>query len=207
MGQIHNEIRSGWLSEAVRRALGVTREAGVERFSETLDVVLNPWGMPEWAYLRGERLASSVTFTPAVAAEFGSVGLLNPVGSNMIVVVEGASAMGAAMNINLRAHSSAQLLATLVSTTTGFVRDRRWQDSSSFLPRAVSLIGSDTGVIAGQPVEQFLASLTFSSAALIAMPVILPPGHGVALTGQVVNTAFTACFSWRERAAYPGELA
>lgn len=86
MGKLHNELRRGPWSAAVTAALGDTREGGVERFSESLQPVMNIWDLPEWAILRREQLIYLHGFAPAVVGELSCVTFSNP-DPNMILVI------------------------------------------------------------------------------------------------------------------------
>lgn len=206
---LHNALNRGDLSSALLRALGNTRGAeGLERIGETLTPIIHLWGLPEWAYLRHERLAASATFGAAVVAEFAAVGVLNPVGSGMLVVVEAISVSNgaAAGQYLIKQATSAVVLATLAVTTTGFVRDRRWMDSASFLPRAQSLTGTDVAAIVGTTHEEMRVGANVSAPAVVCVPIVIPPGHAVIVNNTATNVGFTASIAWRERQAYPSEL-
>jgi len=208
VARVHNQISRGDLTQATTRALGVTREAGgIERYSETLTPVMNPWGMPEWAYLRGEALCGFLRVAPLLAAEFGVVGIGVPAGSNLIVVVEAAGFGGsAAMSAELQFMSDAVLSGTAATATAGVTRDRR-AGGPSFISRALVRFGTDPAANIGSPVDRATMGANASIAQFgVALPIVLTPGRAVAIVGQTVALDLTGIFAWRERLAYPGEL-
>lgn len=102
MGQQHNELRRGEVSRALKNALGDTRQGGLERYGETLTPAIDLWGRPEWAFLRDEHLWGFSQTVAAVVGEQGGVAVVNPAGSNRIVVVEGATGQSVVANIALQ---------------------------------------------------------------------------------------------------------
>ena len=201
MAKIHNQISRGDVSKAVTAALGVTKPdvGGVERFSETCDVVMNPWGMPEWAFLRGERLQGFQGGITLIAGEFAEVALVNPAGSNVLVVLEYAELRGLAYAVQVA--QEAVWAATLTTVLPGGIfRDTRWP-ATSLGGAARIRTGTDASAVLGTTIDE-----KSSNVPTIAVPVILAPGWGVALVAAVVNTTITYVLGWRERKAYPGEL-
>jgi len=197
VGQLHNELRRGPLSNALSAAVGDTRGGGLERYGETLDPVIDLWEKPEWAFLRGENLCGFVRSQAAVAAEFGVVGLANPAGSDMIVVAEFAEGRGAAFDLEMSSDDA--LIATAAVATGGVSRDRR-NPAPNFLSRALLRTGSDAASI-GQPIDEKSDSEPMKN-----LPVILPPGQALILRALTVNVAVVTIWGWRERTAFPGEL-
>lgn len=204
MSTVHNEIRKGWLSEAVNRALGRTRDGGVERVSETLDIVMNPWGMPEWAYLRGEILGAAALFVGAIAAEYGYAVLHNPPGSGRIITVEAAGITNNAGTGQLVLLAEADYLLLGLTPTLGYYRDPR----NTVYPHAIInriFVGTHT-VQLGSYLDHTLWAAGPTAYFMAGVPCILPPGFSIAVRNGSVNIAQLAILSWRERNAYPGEL-
>lgn len=209
MGQLHNEIRSGPLTDAVMRALGVTRQGGVERFSETLTPTMNPWDEGEWNYLRQETLYAKVQFATAVAGETSAVAITNPTASNLILVVKRCTTRGSAANTVLLGTATRTVIAaTLTLGNPALVRDSRW---------ANKLVPADSQIVT--PIEMWSGSdpLSISStfeemgplasySEAISMPVVLRPGTGLFAQGTVVNVGVGATFVGHYRRAFPGEL-
>lgn len=204
MAGIHNEIRKGWLSESVNRALGRTREGGIERIGETIDAVLNPWGMPEWAYLRGEKLCTIFRSQVAVAGEFSAVALINPSTSRGLVVIEAASIQAAVAGQGTASVTTeALVLATLAGQAPGNMRDRRNVPGSSTIAQTVA--GSDAASAIG-PSCEIRRIAAAGNMDFVHLPVVLPPGGAYVFVWQTVNVGIDGNFMWRERLAYPGEL-
>lgn len=209
MAQTHNEIRKGWLSEAVNRALGRTREGGIERISETLDPVLNLWGMPEWAYLRGELLWSGQVTQVAVAGEQSMLALTNPANSNLIVVIESILLAGSVQNVRITPTVlRTDIEATLALALVPQARDNRWWQSPIVVgkqARTQFWTGSNAGSLGGIGTEKIgIVAGTFTLAA--TPPYILRPGTSLLIEGVTVNLGVDFTVSGRERTAYPGEL-
>lgn len=208
MSLIHNALsRAGAIQAGIRRAVGVQEsEAGVERLGETLTPVMDLWSRADWAVLRGGRLCALSILQAAVVNEFGMAALRNPVGSNLLVVVERIGFdVGADMTCFLEMATVAEVDASLGTLTTGSVRDRR--ESSSFFSRTQVATGTDllSSLNAGAFVIDRIASST-DRFFRIAPPVILPPGQCVNIVGGTSNTALVGIFAWEERALLPGEV-
>jgi len=199
--KVHNQISRGDVTNAVQRALGITKPdtAGVERYSETLTPVQDIWSQPEWSFLRGERLQGFAGNVGAIAAEFGYSALINPAGSNVLVVV--TVAVGRLLAYNLQIGQEATYAATLAAVLPGGIfRDTRWP-VSSLGGSARIRTGTDPSGTLGTTIE-----FGTNGTPAVNLPVVLAPGWGVALAGVVVNTALDYVWGWRERKAYPGEL-
>lgn len=207
MGQIPNEIRKGTLSDCIVRALGITRTpSGVERFSETLGPVLNPWGMPEWAYLRQEKLCAVRRSAAAVALNTSGVAICNTT-PGLIVVVEqiGTYSLSATWGHDLGLATDALISAKLTNSQLGFIRDTRWNDvltGQAIIRYGDALVPPATR----GPMETLNGTANVPQYFLSAVPIILHPGQGAVVLGGVVNQTVVVNFGWRERKAYPGEL-
>jgi len=205
MAEIHNAIKYGTSAlNALAVVSGVSRDqSGTERVSETLQPVLDIWTLPEWAFLRDERLGAGRGFAPAVAGENGMLALGNAAGSNAIVVIEAVSAVSsAALTIQLEVVADSLIAATL-SAQAFFVasRDRRILTQG----RTFLRLGTDPGTTFGAQIEQQTVAAT-AFVDFKNMPVILKPGDDLLLIGQGNNLSISANFKWRERQALPGEL-
>lgn len=206
---IHNQLSHGAeLQNGIATAVGLSRELeGVVRLGETLEPNIDPWSQPEWAFLRGERLAAVKSFSAAVAAEFSIVGIGNPSGSGNVVVVEAASgaSLVAAQTVQLEVVAHSVITGTVVTTTavaTG--RDRRWGSTTG---RTFIVSGTDPTNTFGVALEQQGVPLTgVEFANFKCLPVILRPGDDLIAIGQIVNTALAMNWKWRERKAFNGEL-
>jgi len=206
MGRVHNELNRGDLSSALKLALGATKgEGGIERYGETLDPILNLWGMPEWAFLRNERLSALTSQQPAVAAEFGIVGIGNPLNSNTIIVVETVSSTsGAIISLRLEVVAHTVIAATVVTAAgVGSLRDRRFLGPG----RTHFVTGTDAAAPPfGATVEIRAPAAANHWVDFNVLPVVLKPGDDLVVVGATVNNTVAVNFGWRERQAYPGEL-
>jgi hypothetical protein len=201
MAKVHNQISRGDVTNAVQRALGITKPdtAGVERYGETLGPVLDIWRQPEWAFLRGERLQGFSASVGAIAAEFGYAALVNPAGSNVIVVVEAVMAFGTAF-YQVELAQEATWAATLAAILPGGIfRDTRWFPGALGGSARIRT-GTDPSSVLGTSIDQQ------RNLPAINLPVVLGPGWGLAVAADVVNVVLPYVFGWRERKAYPGEL-
>lgn len=206
MPAIHNQLTRGPVSRALKVAVGDTKGlGGVERYGETLTPTIDLWHNPEWAFLRDETLLARRVVQAAVAGEFGAVGMVNPAGSGFLTVVEQVTASAAvAFVFELDVATEAQILASLAVSVFGLARDRR-------LPAATGatqvVAGSDAAAFIGQALERRGSPGVNQEAEFkIALPLVLPPGQGFIVIGQVVNTQIVVSLGWRERRAFPGEL-
>jgi len=204
---LHNALKRSPIADGIKKAIGQHKqgEGGLERWSETLQGIVNVWGLPEWAFLRGERLGAVKAVTTLVAAEFGIVGIGNPIASDAIVVVETVSvSTPTAMTCQLEVVAHTAISGTVVSTTgMASGRDRRFLSPGG---RTFMVAGTDAGSSFGIPLEQRL-SLTNQFVDFNCLPVVLKPGDDLVIVGQTVNITINSNWSWRERKAFPGELA
>lgn len=210
--QLHNALKRSPIADGVKKAIGQHKqgEGGLERWSETLQPIVNPWGMPEWAALRAEQLCAVRNLVGGVAAEFGGVALMNPAGSNTLVVVESVMVATSAATIAffLEIVADTSIAATLTTVTNpSCARDRRFKGQSG-LSRATFRQGTDLSNTFGAQLEATTMVTNTAPVSFIAsLPVILRPGDDLLLIAQTVNVAFSSNWGWRERQAFPGELA
>lgn len=207
---LHNALRrAGGLLDGIRRMVGGDLEVNIERMGETVTPILNPWGLPEWAALRGEALFSGWREKAGVAAENGYVGIVNttPTGSgnNIIVVDGGLVRVAAATDVIV----SLQLYSTLGVRETNNqqcpARDRRVANSG-FSTARIS-VGGAAGALGTTATN--LERIACSNAPNIVFsctPVILRPGECLIVESALVNNNISACFFGRTRPFLPGEL-
>jgi hypothetical protein len=205
MGDLHNELRRTPLPGALSRALGLTKGVeGLERISETLDVGLDLWALPEWAYLRRERLCSGWQSQAGVAGEYSAISLVNPAGSGMILVAERAvGVVGAAMYVNTTIYGAAAAIGAAGTSLAN--RDTRWEPATN-RPVGQLWLGTTAAAPGGAySLSGLQGSTTVNSDAVLA-PVVLGPGTALIIWGGTVNTSLRYTVVWRERRAFPGEL-
>lgn len=205
MAGLHNELqRDVGLLAAFQAALGEKSErfTGLERAGETLTPIIDLWSKPEWADLRGERLAVLNRAGPAVAGELGAVAVLCPSGS--IVVVEEATldpgGLAASTVMTLSLVTEAAILATLATPSAGISRDSR----DTTVTRTTTVAGSHATQIGSvaESVRVPAGNMPISR----MVPWVLSPGFGLVMMLGTANTSFLANFKVRERRALPGEL-
>lgn len=195
------------LQRAYQKALGErdAQFAGIERGGETLTPVIDLWTRPEWAILRGERLGGVNRTVTAVAAEFGVIGLCNPVGSRRIITVERISSrvlVAAVLAMGTCTDADAQA-APLGSSQQAFTRDARGGLISQAVVRYGTLTGAELAAFTSQGLESRQANLTTDWTIL---PVVLPPGRALIVSSLDDNADLGVSFGFLERAALHGEL-
>ncbi|MGH8566961.1 MAG: hypothetical protein ACREXU_02840 [Gammaproteobacteria bacterium] len=202
MAQLHNELhRAGRIQEAFKLILGVEEsDSGVERFSETLQPILDIWSRPEWAALRGERRllaagdqAGDGTNVPKIRLRvFG----MRP---HALIVVRLTLGVELADVVRVRRQDLSADLATNVDTT---------DEDGRFGLNATSEVSVSRG-------NEAAVGNTVWSARLSAATVYQPPLEIILVTGQAldVNSELNgltqrlfASFQWSERRAFTGEL-
>jgi hypothetical protein len=209
------------------RKLGVVKGDNVvsELHQQVFPVVVLEDDRPEHKFAAGERLAwGQYLLAAAGAGIVGYVGLQNPAGSGVILVVTRAQAFPDSASGSIRRYYHGLARAAVVTLQfTEQPRDTRWQPSGAFGTAAPNIAGqiisarSDTiatlPFATGELVSAF-SSVATQSAAFVAPleePVILAPGDQLFLWGSdgnggtVPNVRMQASFYWRERTLEPGE--
>lgn len=191
------------------RALGLGDSSGVVRVSETIHPTFDAWGLPEFAYLRSERLLGVRAFQAAVAAEQSMIAVSNMSTSKTILVIERVGVQFVAGTVILNGNVSENTLSgTLTLVAALQPRDMRINGPRGIgNPAGVARywVGSDAAAI-GTTIDQITFTATESRVFEVGLPVILIPGSGLVVIGTVVNTGMAAWFAVRERDALPGEL-
>lgn len=215
MGQIHNELRKGALSAGLTRALGAMRgDSGLERFGETMQPVIDLWRLPEWSFLRTERLCAYARSVAANAAGFTGIALANPLlsgGANntLIIVVEAITVQTVATQ-ELGIYGAADSTADLTNSSFGFTRDQRPLDAVIRVSQGVvRYANTPVAVPANHDIVEFVRTAGAAAPyaeAKVSLPYVLMPGRMLTIYTSAVNLAVTANFKWRERRA-PFELA
>lgn len=207
MGFDHNELTSGELAAAIRNALGVTApDSGLDRFGETLTPIINLWQQPEWALLRSELLGAGFRIGSQAAGTSSQVCLINPAGSERLVVVEQiiVSTSGVTpIEILTGVETDFATLATGPLQT--FSRDLRIGAAagSARAPRAYMRSGDVAGRLGNALVRLDSQSIGDRKA---QVPFVLPPGTGVNAAAVTVNIPLPVAYVFRERSVRKGEL-
>lgn len=204
MGE-HNALKYATdLIRGIKRILGLDdHEDGTTRVSETLYPMVDVFRRPDHAYPRAERRWGGDFSQGAVLAELANVGISNPTGSNVLIVVEDflVDAGGAAQSVQTRIGAN----ITFDGTGTPNPRDSRIPIVGGVTAvRTQSFVHSDAaaiGFLLGQ--YRFPAS---NATAVIPINVVLHPGFFFAIENTTQNLALNATINGYERVAYPGEL-
>lgn len=197
--------RAYGLAEMISRLLGVENPGVLPvvapEVTPSLDVGRLP---PELMILAGRRpFAFSMTL-PAVAAEAGYVGVLNPVDSGVVAVVwlmTTENPLGVAMLFNIRLNNTdptRTLNAGIITT------DTRWTGATS-----VHAIQGTEVAVSGANIGRFSAAPSVADNSIIVYPapIVLGPGTNAIITAPNLNQAWSGGFMGYERSARPEELA
>lgn len=208
--KIHNQLPQGQLSSAVTRGLGDSRtEGSLERYSETLDVVLDLWAREEFALLRGETLFSAGAITiPAVAGEYGGATIVNPAGSGLLALVRGM-VRGGAGSFNWGLALESTVIATHAVTFIGGALDGRKYKRDGFAGGGCGLnqtFGSDVAPQIVVQLDQVTATAVAAEEKPFRVPIILRPGQAAIIEATGVNVGATATLWGWARKANTGEL-
>ena len=203
---VHNAIKYAPLVQrAAAAATGLAgEESGLERVGESLTPVFDLWTLPEWAFLRGERLCGWSRFVPAGgAATFAGVALCNTT-PNILCVVEAVSVqIAGASPVQLWMALDADVQASFPASSQGASRDRRNPGTTSL---AVVRYGSPAATPTAAPLETRTIAVA-ETMDLVAPPIVLATGQCCFVQTTIANIALFANFKWRERRLFPSEQA
>lgn len=202
MGAIHNELRKvGNLLRAFQNGFELDSDAGLERLGETLTPIFNAWALPEWNYLRGERLVGAAVTNGAVVGERSGAAILNPTGSGTLIVIEHAYCnCGANEAFFLCRATQAQITGTYARAPGGgveYLRDTRFSLPGANEAAGQLYLGADPAQV-GLLISR-VSVLANTTVFLPGTPFVLSPGHGVAIEGATANVANGTGFVWREQ--------
>ena len=201
MAEEHNALKYGPLiSKAASIAAGGGYgEVGISRLSETLTPTIDLWSRPEWALLRGERHWMVRPSNIATVAEFTQVGIRNPTGSRMLVVVQWIQVVPVS-NEKFSVKYAASSAVDATSTPNSL-------DTRTSLLAGISTVSLANSAAAALGAN--LASwsrLSGDSGEPLRLDLVLSPGFDVYVGIDVTNRAIEATFRGYERMAFPGEL-
>jgi len=200
MAEEHNALKYGSpLSTALSiLAGGGYADVGVSRLSESLVGLIDLWSVPEAHLLYRQRDWALSPSQSAVAAEFAQVGIRNPAGSNMLVVVE-------ELHVNTSIPGTFELRmaasTTVDATSTPNARDSRIPILTSI--RTVSIAHSSAARL-GVNMQRY--TMLASTPTQYRVNLILAPGFDCYVGPDVVNQAVECSFLGYERVTFPGEL-
>lgn len=207
---LHNQLNRGNWSEALKRSLGATKsEGGIERYGETLTPVINLWSLPEWAFLRAEYLFASSLVRAADAANMSVVGVMLPVASKNVLIIDSVSGRNSTATGNLilsmvdRATIAA--LGGFALANPPFLRDQRAHPTVGSQAAPVETFTALSGVTVNGTMEN-LAFPTTDDRDFRAPPLIVRPGGAAFVQGAAINQQIVVEFVGRVRPAQLGEL-
>lgn len=215
MGALHNELRRGAFSKAVKAAVGDSKgPGGLERYSETLQPVLNLWDRADFSFLRDELLFAQLLAQGGVVAEFSSIAISNASAKSLVIVTDVFFGATAANDCNLYLLLRTSL-ATLTEQANGpIARDTR--AASKLIPASPVQflsprlhLGSDPALFsaAGNTIiERNIPTAGLVLGKMFSPPYVLAPGMALLVENAVVNQSLRALFIGYVRAALPGEL-
>lgn len=213
--ELHNALTRGQLSAAMQRALGVSFDsAGIERYGETMQPVLDLWRQPEHSILRGDFRWAGQESVAAAVGEFAIWAVGNAPGSGGILVLERVGVRsGVAVNqivagIATRSQILVTLAAALAPNPIG-VDNRNSGPNEGTSARVIGQVeffdGTDAASLPGTLIDAVEPNGT-TTAEMLNLPVILKPGtcYYVEQLGANVNLRVSSYGRWRK--ALPGEL-
>lgn len=199
----HNAIKYGTaLSAWAKWAVGLADDQpGLSRVGETLQPVVDPWKLPEWSWLRRERLYSrSVPVVNGVG--FSTAEFVNPATSNVIAVIDAIVNMDSTLShaINWVVNSGPATGNGLVGTVQGVDRDTR---DPQLGETSVCTIVRSNNLGAGAVLPQRTLPV---GAQDNTQGWIIVPGKSLFIAGTVAAANIQFDIAFRERKAFPGEL-
>jgi len=187
-------------AEMISRLLGVENPGVLPVVSPEVTPSLELGNLPdELMILAGRRLFGYSQIVPAVAAEFGYIGVSNPANSGVVAVVFlfcTESTGGLAYNVRSNNTDPTRTLDAGI-----ICRDLRWTGATS----CHSILGSEAGST-GANIGRFQPPAA-TTLQIWPLSYVLGPGTNVILANTTANIAFTAGFFGYERSARPEELA
>lgn len=194
MGLIHNELRKGTLSRALKVILGADEsEGGIERYGETLTPVVDIFSptQSEWSLPRGERRFGVRGTTPiAPALQFACVHLLTIAGWQAVLERIRVSAQ-VVIGFGIGNPANPVLLSSVT-----FCKDARFQNAGKTTTKGSVLVARYGDVNAVQS-----PSSDTLGAADVLYPGYVLSGDQLALWIVQLTAASSFSFSveWRER--------
>jgi hypothetical protein len=196
-----NEIQIGRFNGILHKLLDMKEGAPAPTLATDIFPMLGlEMDRPEWKFLAGENLAAGSRTDAAVAGQTSHVGLQNPAGSGVLVIVEKLILIGASgneMRVCMQQGTQADATGYGVKLDT-----RGWPSATAWTPVATlfdytnaTAIGTIATVQRIGPELQRIAEY----------PMILKPGTRCVVRQSAVNLACQVSFVWRERVLSPSE--
>ncbi len=151
---------------------------------------------PEWAFLKGLRLAGAGTLVTAGAANVSSARLRNPGNSTTIAVITQVQVRPVAVQgLQLQLGEIAVDIGAVLLTR---VRDSRWNPSGGAGRNVLVLSSTNSG---GGLIGGVLAQSVAAANELFTYDqgILLLPGDALDITGVINNSAIHLTLAWTER--------
>lgn len=220
MASLHNALRRGPWTGALKAVLGDTRsEGGIERYGETMQPTIDLWGAatPDFWLMRGCKLWSAVRDAIAVVGELSMFAITVPAASKVVAVVtaaQGAINVGGG-TVRLMTVNRTSIAATLsiVAGTIHAIDGRDGNSAAASPGDGIPTVlepwdGSDavSFAAAGFDERQVCPAVANVMQPFFTLPRILRPGTGILIEGATANTAIRVHMNGYVRPALPGEL-
>lgn len=192
----YNEILVGRFNRFMQKIFSMKGPASLVSLTDELQPTFQFFNGAENRYLESWDRYGAIITQPAVAANFGQIRFRNPVGSNVVVVVEKVTFSGTLADIALFqvAPQVSDLATAVVLTLSRF--DNRGRAQATLL---VSRTAAGAGVTPTQWQGNFLANTTLDVLTTDLQEFPILPGDCLNLGSNTVNQALNVAVWWRER--------
>ncbi len=193
-----NEILVGRYNRYLQKLLSMKGPASLVSLSDELSTVFPLFSGAENRWLEAWQ-KFGINFTvAAVAAQVGAVRLRNPIGSNVVAVIERAWAFNATATVDQPLFQINKFSgADLAATGNGQRFDARGIQASSLVASAGAAAAPSIGGGFCQGI--FAANQIFELITTDIDEIPLAPGDSFQMQSNVVNQEFRGCYLWRER--------
>lgn len=175
--------------------------------AELLAAVVLESNRPEWEFLKHSRLCIGYALEAGGAGTRSILGLVNPVGSNTLAVVEQfeGTSVGDRLTIHLM---TALLFAGFDSDGAEGQRDTRGQlYNTTAQPPSCSIVTDQAATPGGVWGTMFAVDTTATRSYFHhKVEYVLQPGSGICVATTVDNNILYGQYIWRETALTPREL-
>lgn len=191
-------------AEALKRLLGLKDYPVAPTVATELLPVLvaEQLTRPEFQRMAGVRIASGSISVPADAGNVSNVQLLNPAGSNTLVVVERCVISAGAASVVVVGFRASALTTLTGNTSHRDTRNRSNPGNNLGLRAQVR-----TQLAPATLVTTFWLTARLSANQFVDVPmdVVLAAGDGMVVSPSAVNLEARCTFFWRERPLEPSE--
>jgi len=203
MMALYNEINVGRLNRFLQKHLSIKGPPPAPQLAGDIQPSLGLEVDVDTFYLQGIfRYAQQINLAGAVG-NAGAVRLRNPVGSNVVVVLESVTvsvrAADGVANLIVQGGPATTDLAVVVAATTGQRIDSRG------IQNATSILSTDNSTPTPPTLQTERRHLNAGINSSVEMVLIddakwsILPGDAVQLTHTALNTVLRVAFQWRER--------